>query len=84
MQVIAGVGLFIFIFSQVTIIFFYSASKLKVLPASFFPLAKKKRISSVTNVCAGYSGSDTQVFAVAQNWCLTANSHRWSSPLFSR
>lgn len=85
-QVIAGVGLFVIIFSRVTIIFSIQPSKLKVLPASFWgsPLAKKKRISSVTNLCAECSGSDTQFFAVAQNWCLTVNiSHRWSSPLLS-
>lgn len=38
-----------------------------------------KKISSVTNVCAGYSESDIQFFAIVQNLYMTLNnSLRWS------
>lgn len=39
----------------------------------------KKKINSVTNVCAGYSQSDVQFFAIVQNLYMTLNnSLRWS------
>lgn len=82
MQVIAGFCLFVFLLSQVTIFFSFQPSKLKVLPEIFSgePLAIKKKINSVANVCAGYSESDNQFFAIAQNLYMTSNnSIRWSS-----
>lgn len=83
MQVIAGFCLFVFLLNQSNLFFFFfpiQPSKLEVLPESFLgePLAMKKKISSVTNVCAGYSASDTQFLATAQSLCTLNNSLGWS------
>lgn len=83
-QLITGFCLFVFLLSQVTIFYFFSIqpSKLKVLPERFLgePLAMKKKVSSVTNVCAKYSESDTQFFDIALNLYMTLNnSLRWAS-----
>lgn len=48
--------------------------QVKELPERFLgaALAVKKKISSDTPGCAGYSENDTQFFATAQNLCVTS------------